>query len=103
MIKKDPKTGLYYTLLTRITDPRYLSDRRLLSLMKSEDLLHWELVKDILDRRDASPKEVGFQYVDFEIEGDDILYFCRTAMNKAHNFHDANYEIFDRIEDFRNL
>ncbi|MBO5270114.1 MAG: hypothetical protein J6B77_04970, partial [Clostridia bacterium] len=103
MIKRDPETGNYYTLLTRITDPEVLSDRRLLSLMRSADLEHWELVKDVYDRRDCSPKEVGFQYVDFEIEGNDILLHCRTALNGAHNFHDANYATFDRIKDFRTL
>ena len=103
MIKQDPKTGLYYTLLTRITDPAAINDRRLLSLMRSADLENWELVKDILDRRDADPKDVGFQYVDFEIEGDDILFHCRTAVNKARNFHDANYSTFHYIRNFRDL
>ena len=71
--------------------------------MRSSDLEHWELEKDIYDRRDCSPKEVGFQYVDFVIEGDDILFHCRTALNGAHNFHDANYANFDRIRTFRTL
>ncbi|MBE6762720.1 MAG: exo-alpha-sialidase, partial [Ruminococcaceae bacterium] len=47
--------------------------------------------------------KIGFQYVDFEIEGDDIIYLCRTAMNNAHNYHDANYSTFHRIKNFRDL
>ena len=34
----------------------------------------------------------------FFFEGDEILYLCRTAMNQAHNFHDANYSTFGRIK-----
>ena len=101
MVKKDPKTGIYYTMISRITDERYLSDRRLLSLMKSEDLENWELVLDALDGRNYEPKDVGFNYIAFEFEGDDILFHSRTAINGAHNFHDANYQTFHRIKNFR--
>ena len=38
-----------------------------------------------------------------KFEGDDIIYVCRTAINNAHNFHDANYSTFHRIKDFRKL
>ena len=34
----------------------------------------------------------------FEMESDDLIYLCRTAINNANNFHDANYSIFDRIK-----
>lgn len=103
IIKKDPKTGYYYTLYTRITDPNHVHDRRLLSLARSEDLEDWTLITDLLDRRDCPPKEVGFQYVDFEFDGDDIIYLCRTALNGARNFHDANYSVFHRLQNFRDL
>ena len=71
--------------------------------MRSPDLRTWELCADIIDRRDLDSKMVGFQYVDFEIEGDDIIFLCRTAMNGANNYHDANYSTFHRIERFREL
>ena len=54
-------------------------------------------------REKADAKDVGFQYPDFFIEGDDIFLLCRTAMNGAANFHDANYSTFHRIRDFRSL
>ena len=103
-IKRDPLTKKYFTLASRITDPESVYDRRLLSLMVSDDLDDWRVIYDALDERDtAKPSEVGFQYVDFEIEGDDIIYLCRTAINGAKNFHNANYSTFHRIENFRAL
>ncbi|MBQ8551514.1 MAG: hypothetical protein IJ428_01735 [Clostridia bacterium] len=71
--------------------------------MKSPDLDNWMVAADILDYLDSDPKYVGFQYVDFFIEGDDILFQSRTAINGAHNFHDANYATFHVIRDFRKL
>ena len=102
-IKKDPLSGIYYTLYNRITDPSVIGDRRLLVLARSVDLEHWTAAANIIDRRGSSPKEEGFQYVDFEIEGDDIIFVCRTAQNGARNFHDANYSTFHRICNFRAL
>jgi hypothetical protein len=69
----------------------------------SSDLENWELVCDLLDFRHCDIKDVGFQYVDFEIEGDDIIYLCRTALNGAHNYHDANYSTFHKINNFRDI
>ena len=68
-----------------------------------KDLKKWDLVCDLLDYSHCDPDKVGFQYVDFEMEGDDILWLCRTALNDAHNFHDANYSTFHRIQNFRTL
>jgi hypothetical protein len=49
----------------------------------------------------------GFQYVDWLIDGDDIIAACRAAyddgMGGAHNYHDANYLTFHRIANFRRL
>ena len=104
MIRYDEKSGNYYTVICRITDPGKVSDRRLLSLMKSPDCEKWELVTDLIDFREvADAQDVGFQYPDFFIEGDDIFLLCRTAMNGAANFHDSNYSTFHRIRDFRSL
>ena len=44
----------------------------------------------IIDKRDEDPNFVGFQYVSFIIDGDDILFLSRTAYNSPHNFHDSN-------------
>lgn len=103
MIRKDEKTGNYYSIISRITDARYPRMRNLLSLVKSADCYKWEVVCDLFDRRDEDPQRIGFQYVDFFMEGDDILYLCRTAMNEPRNYHDSNYSTFHRIERFREL
>ena len=88
----------YYSLASRILDSDHAGARNLLSLMVSEDCKHWEVDRDVIDMRNSDPQYVGFQYVDFFFEGDEILYLCRTAMNQAHNFHDANYSTFGRIK-----
>lgn len=103
MIQYDPVSKKYYSLVTRIYSEAYLGARNLLSLMCSEDLDHWELVCDLLDYRHEDVTKVGFQYVYFLFEGEDILYLNRTAMNQAHSYHDANYSTFHRIKNFRDL
>ena len=100
-IKYDSVSGYYYTICTRVWTEEKKNARNLLSFMRSRDLVSWELVCDIFDRRDADEKLVGFQYVMFEMEGDDIIFLCRTAINGAHTFHDSNYMTFHGIKNFR--
>ena len=104
-IKRDEKSGYYYTICDRITSSESSAHRTLLSLMRSRDTLSWELVTDLLDYRKEDPtgKQIGFQYVDFLIEGDDILFVCRTAFNNANSYHNSNYITFHRINGFRDL
>ncbi len=101
IILRDEKSGYYYSVMTRLTSKEHPFERRLLSLVRSKDLVSWELVLDLLDRRDEPEKEVGFQYVSFIMEENDLIFQCRTSINKAHNFHDANYSTFHRIKNFR--
>ena len=96
MIKQSPVDGLYYSIVSYLT-PEHMDGRNWLVLIRSADLLHWEKVRDIFDYRHLPAAEVGFQYVDFFFEGNEILYLSRTAFGKAHNFHDANYSVFGRI------
>ena len=103
MIKMDEESGYYYSIISRITPDYNIHARNLLSLMRSKDLENWELVTDLLNYRHCDPAKVGFQYVDFSIEGEDIIFLSRTAINGACNSHDANYSTFHRIENFRNL
>ena len=102
MIKYDEISERYYSIVCRrLDEPKTV--RNLLSLISSRDLREWELVTDLHDYRDADPKAIGFQYVDFEMEGEDIIYLSRTAMNGANSFHNSNYQTFHRIKHFRNL
>lgn len=97
VIRYHERSRKYYSLASRILDGSHTSARNILSLMASEDLEHWEIVRDVIDYRKEDPSRIGFQYVDFIIEGNEILYLCRTAMNRAHSFHDSNYLTFGRI------
>ncbi len=102
-IKFDEVSRKYYSVATRITDSEKIKARNLLSLMVSEDCKNWRVLCDLIDERKQDHALVGFQYVDFEIEGDDIIYLCRTAINSAHSYHDSNYSTFHRVKNFRNL
>ena len=102
-IKYDDVSKKYYSIVTRIDCEERIGRRNLLSFMSSVDMENWELVCDLIDKRDLDIDKTGFQYVDFEFEGEDIIYLCRTAINNAHNFHDANYQTFHRIKNFRSI
>jgi hypothetical protein len=105
MIKYDTVSDYYYSIATRVYDPEKTRARDLLTLVRSKDLDHWEIVCDLFDRRGEDTAKIGFQYVDFEFEGDDIIFLSRTAYDEvdseANNYHDANYLTFHRIENFR--
>lgn len=103
MIKFDEVSGKYYTIANRIFNWEIGRCRSLLSLFSSCELKKWEVEYDIIDYSHADPDRIGFQYVDFSIEGDDIIFLCRTAINNADNMHDSNYSTFHRIENFRNI
>ena len=102
-IKYDAVSKQYYSVATRIDCEERRNRRNLLSLMRSADLERWEVACDLIDMRHADMETHGFQYVDFEFEGDDIIFLCRSAFNQAKNFHDSNYSTFHRIRDFRKI
>ncbi|MBP5273527.1 MAG: hypothetical protein ILO36_01150 [Abditibacteriota bacterium] len=96
----DSVSGKYISLVNYDAKiPR--TTRNLLSLVWSEDLKDWRLGSHIIDRSYMDPGKVAFQYTDFFIEGGDILFQSRTAMNGAHNFHDADFATFHRLPGFR--
>lgn len=103
MIKYDSVSGKYYSVASRLYDNSNPDTRNLLSLMVSQNLDDWSVDFDIFDYRDCNPWKVGFQYVDFDFDGDDIIFLCRTAINNAHSYHDSNYSTFHRIKNFRDL
>lgn len=98
----DGATKKYYAIVSYALDePK--TRRNLLSLIRSADLEKWELCRHLIDRREDDPKAVGFQYVDFLIEGEDVLFLCRTAVNGADSFHNSNFTTFHRIKNFREI
>lgn len=107
-IRRDPVTGLYLAMGNNNTVPSVFSQRNVLSLSVSPDLRDWMIAETLI--ADDSPipierslHEVGFQYPDFRIDGDDLVYLVRTAYDGSAYFHDANQITFHRLPDFRRI
>jgi len=107
-IRRDPFTGVYFSIVTDMSHRpgRHCRDR--LYLSTSRDLRNWEpcklLLWDNIESDDEkSVKNTGFQYVDWQFDGEDIIYLTRTGYDGADNFHNANRMTFGRIRDFRVL
>lgn len=104
-IRLDPTTQRYWSLTNYAQDKdreRALNterQRNTLALTSSADLEHWTVHSILLYHPDV--ERTGFQYADWQFEGDDIIAVCRTAFRDAPNCHDANYLTFHRITDFR--
>ncbi len=106
-IRKDNKTGLYWTLTNAIPDEYKGGNaertRNTVCLLSSADLIHWKNHEIILQGKNVAKH--GFQYLDWQFEGDDIIAAVRTAYDDeaggADNQHNANYFTFYRITKFR--
>jgi len=108
-IRYDENSQLYWSLSNYIPKEYEGSDpsqtRNTLALIFSHDLKSWKINKIIL--HDSDVKHVGYQYVDWLFEDNDIISVIRAAYpesdgTQAHNAHDANHLLFLRIKDFRN-
>jgi len=107
-IRRDPSSGMYWTLANEVIHPQNPTQRNFLALFCSQDLWHWErravlLWKPEPPDRVGKDSRIGFQYVDWMIEGEDLLFVSRTAYRGAHNFHDANYITFHKLQNFRKM
>ncbi|MEI6519160.1 MAG: sialidase family protein [bacterium] len=106
-IRRDAVTGLYITLSnpnTNLSLGAYQRNR--LSLCVSKDLRHWQekvvLIEDDSKLDEMQSRQLtGFQYVDWQFDGDDIIYLVRTSYNGANNFHDSNRITFHKLNNFR--
>ena len=100
-VKRDAETGRYFALVNPQEGPDLF--RNVLALSTSDDLRRWRVVRELLSHPD--PVAHAFQYVDWEFDGDDIVFVSRTAYDDdatgAHRAHDANYATFHRIAGFR--
>jgi arylsulfatase A-like enzyme len=110
-IRYDPQSQSYWSLVNQIPK-RHVgqgrgpgSIRNTLALVRSKDLRHWQLRAIVAYHPEV--EHHGFQYPDWQIDGDDIVAVSRTAyddgLGGAHNYHDANFLTFHRIRDFRNV
>jgi len=104
-IRYDDESERYWVLSNFIRDFGYNpgSTRNCLALCSSADLLNWTVHEEVLYNPDVAKH--GFQYVDWQFDGADIIALSRTAFEDgfggAHNNHDANYITFHRVKDFR--
>lgn len=107
VIRYDSLSKHYWTLANAVPEKFQGSNpamtRNTLVLMRSADLRHWEMTKTLMQAPDI--KKHGFQYADWQFEGDDIIAVVRTAYDDAfdgaHNQHDSNYVLFTRVKRFR--
>jgi hypothetical protein len=105
-IRYDKESNLYWTITNKVgthTNIDAAKVRNILVLKNSPDLINWTIKKTLLHHPDI--KTHGFQYIDWQFEGTDIIFLSRTAYDDkfggAHNYHDANYITFHRIKNFR--
>ena len=107
-IRYDPQTKLYLALVNPVTNPAWTSQRNILALSASHDLRNWRLAATVMrDRSGLSPEDsarlTGFQYVDWQFDGEDIIYLVRAAYRGAIRYHDSNRIIYRVLRDFRAL
>ena len=72
----------------------------------SDDLVNWTTVKTLLTDRTVMNDYISltrhaFQYVDWTIDGDDLLFTVREALGDSENYHNANNLTFYRLENYR--
>ncbi|MCC6681947.1 MAG: exo-alpha-sialidase [Phycisphaeraceae bacterium] len=107
VVRYSEKTDSYWTIASIVDSENYLSFlppgsiRNKLALLESNDLRNWNVDRIII--KDLSDVfYIGFQYVDWQFDGDDIIALCRTAypdgLGGALNYHDANFITFHRLE-----
>ena len=107
-IRHNRQTGLYIALVNNVSNRAWHNQRNNLSLSVSSDLINWRLVETLMqDGSGLTPEDsarlTGFQYVDWQFDGDDIIYLVRTAYRGAIRFHDSNRIIFRKLSNFRAL
>ncbi len=105
-VRRDERTGLYFTLTNEVGDAHPWS-RNCLVLAASDDLRNWRKLETLMtDDSGLEPEEshrlTGFQYPDWQFDGDDIIYLVRMGYRGAHNYHDSNRIGFCKIQNFRN-
>jgi hypothetical protein len=112
----DSVSGRFYILSNPVLDvhaggstPPELV-RTAAAILSSRDLIYWDVEKIFLftENLDNGSFGEGFQYFNFDIDGEDMAVASRTAFDvgggqrKPPRGHDSNLLTFHRIEDFRN-
>lgn len=110
-VRYDPVSKKFLALVNNNIDPEgTVTQRNMVTLVASDDLRQWDIVKNLVqcDRPiswDESLYATGFQYIDWRIDGDDIVFVSRTAYDAITSdpdkaWHDANRITFHRLENY---
>jgi autotransporter-associated beta strand protein len=110
-VRYDPVSGKYFLLSNPILPADAGSTlardliRNTAAVFSSTDLRNWKLEKIFLYT--ANINYEGFQYFNFEFDGNDIVLVSRTGFdiggNRPPRGHDSNLLTFHRIPSFRSL
>ncbi len=105
----DAVSGRFFVLSNPIlpahsdTDTANDMIRNTAALLSSPDLVNWNVEKIFLYSTDY--EKDGFGYLNFDIDGDDMVLASRTAFpvggDDPERGHDSNLLTFHRIDDFR--
>ena len=106
-VRHDPVSHLYCALTSYLLPEDYGPNtslrRNTIALVTSPDLRTWTMRRVLL--HDPDVQYHGFQYLDWAIEGDDLIALSRTAwpdgLGGPVRQHDANYLTFHRFKNFR--
>lgn len=116
-IRYDPESGKYWALVNPADEDSMQMQhggiyakgihagliRNRLVLVSSTDLRNWNEERTIIES--DNPFFDGFQYADWQFDGDDMIAVVRTAMEEERGLpqrqHDANMLVFVRVKDFR--
>jgi len=111
-IRYDSVSGSYWAITNKITSFIHSTEtfdgnwnqRNVLVLLHSKDLRNWEIKRVLLRWNEGAHLRTwdtfGFQYVDWQFDGNDIVWVSRTSWYGLR-YHDANMITFDRISNFR--
>ncbi|SHF84438.1 hypothetical protein SAMN05444274_11089 [Mariniphaga anaerophila] len=108
-IRYDERTKRYWAIANMVKEEfshlPAAGVRNTAVLKSSLDLKNWTVHEILLEHPDV--KKHGFQYIDWQFAGKDIVFLSRTAFDDefggAHNFHDANYLTFHRIKNYKKM
>ncbi|RYD46027.1 MAG: hypothetical protein EOP85_08240, partial [Verrucomicrobiaceae bacterium] len=103
-IRQDPADGSYWALVNPVL-PAWSASvpgsiRNTVALVHSENLTTWETKAHLVFHPDVMKH--GFQYLDWQFDGDDLIAVSRTSWNGA-DYHNSNLTTFHRFAGFRSL
>lgn len=108
VIRFDSVSNLYWAITNHVFKQDLGKEhcgllRNRLVLVSSSNLRDWQIQDTLISHND--PHFHGFQYIDWLIEGNDIIAVSRTAFDDKNGLpkrqHDANYLTFHRFKSFR--